>query len=227
MPKVSNKKIPLYNLDNTSVSEQAETNTGHGTSLPEIASSGFSETIKAIIAPKSPLLDILPSLVMPKLPIYEVPQVDSYDFKRHDPPVTIKKSKWEKDKEKREAYRTELQIQLLEAQLAVAKGSQVPQYDISTGTINFMGKTIAIPLNTKMEMVCRVVLKNLSNMKRKWSWDEIIEANRENPEIFTSRQIYNAVRKINDKVAIETQFKNFLLAKPFNTVQLNPEFLPK
>jgi len=37
-----------------------------------------------------------------------------------------------------------------------------------------MGKEIEIPLNTNLEMVARVVLKNVENMKRKWSWDEIV-----------------------------------------------------
>ncbi len=102
-----------------------------------------------------------------------------------------------------------------------------PQYDINTGVITFLGKKIEIPLNTNLEMVCRIVLKNLSTMKRKWSWEQIIEAYRDNPDNYKPRQIYNAVRKINDKVAIETQVKDLLLAKPFTTVQLNPKFLPK
>jgi asparagine synthetase A len=78
-----------------------------------------------------------------------------------------------------------------------------------------------------MEMVCRIVLKNVVNMKRKWSWDRIVEECRENVDVFTSRKIYTATRAINEKVAQETAVKDFLLAKPLTTVQLNPIFLAK
>ena len=238
MAKLSDKKITLYDLDKMSVEKRTEALkpiveankeqfTKLGTSLAEIANSNIFDAFKSITAFKFPILDILETIKMPELPVYEPPKVDLVNFERYEPPVTIKKSKWEREKEEREAYMTELQIQLLEAQLAIAKGSLVPQYDIATGIITFKGKTITIPLNTKLEMVCRVVLKNLANMKRKWSWDEIIEENREESENFKARQIYNAVRKINDKVAIETQTKDFLLARPFSTVQLNTSFLPK
>jgi hypothetical protein len=239
MPKISNRKATLYDLDKMSVEERTEALkpiveankeqlSKLGTSLAEIANSNLLEAIKSFTVPKLPILDLLETIKkMPELPIYEPPQVDLVNFERYDPPVTIKKSDFELEQEAKQAYLTDLHIQLLETQLAIAKGSRVPQYDITTGLITFMGKTITIPLNTKLEMVCRVVLKNITNMKRKWSWDEIIEENREEPENFSSRQIYNATRSINEKVAIETQTKDFLIAKPFSTVQLNPNFLPK
>lgn len=238
MAKLSDKKITLYDLDKMSIEERTEALkpiveanseqlTKLGTSLGAIANSGMVEAIKSITASKFPLLDILQNIKMPELPVYKPPDVSGISFERYDPPVTIKKSKWEIEKEKREAYVTELQIQLLEQQLNIVKGMQTPQYDIATGVITFMGKKIEIPLNTNLEMVCRIVLKNSANIKRKWSWDEIIEENRENVERFTPRKIYTAIRKINEKVALETQTKNFLLAKPTSTVQLNPLFVAK
>lgn len=234
MPKLPDKKITLHDLDKLSEEErsdalepiikaneeqfrQAAKTIAEATSFAKLATSIASSF-------KLPDLDFLKGF---KLPVYEPPDLSGISLERYDPPVTIKKSKWEIEKEAREAYMTELQIQILEQQLNLYKGMLAPQYDINTGIITFMGKKVEIPLNTKMEMVCRVVLKNITNMKRKWSWDEIVEENRETLEEFTHRQIYTATRAINEKVALETSVKDFLLAKPLTTVQLNPAFLAK
>ena len=237
MPKLSDKKITLYDLDKMSIEKRTEAlkpifeeNREQFAKLAStlVEATSFAKSISAIASSvKLPMVDFLKDFKLPELPIYEPPNVDLVNFERYDPPVTIKKSEWELEKEAREAYRTELEIQVLEQQLNIYKGMLAPQYDINTGIIAFLGKKIEIPLNTKLEMVCRVVLKNSTNMKKRWSWDEIIEANREEPNNFTARQVYNATRSINDKVAIETQVKDFLIAKPFNTVKLNPKFLPK
>lgn len=235
MPKLPNKKITLYDLDKLTPEErsdalepvikaneeqfrQAAKTIAEATSFAKLATSIASSF-------KLPDLDFLKDFKLPELPV--TPDLTGISLERYDPPVTIRKSKWEIEKEAREAYMTELQIQVLEQQLNLYKGMLAPQYDINTGVITFMGKKIEIPLNTKMEMVCRVVLKNMTNMKRKWSWDEIVEENRETLEGFTHRQIYTATRAINEKVALETSVKDFLLAKPLTTVQLNPAFLAK
>jgi hypothetical protein len=237
MPKLNKKKLTLGQISELSPEEQtkifepivkanSEQFRQLASTLAETAS--FAKSIGSIASSiKLPILDLVQSFQLPELPIYEPPKLPDISFERYDPPVTIKKSKWELEQEAREAYRTELQIQVLEQQLNIYKGMLAPQYDINTGVITFMGKKIEIPLNTQLEMVCRVVLKNSTNMKKKWSWDEVIEANRESHENFTSRQIYNASRSINDKVAIETQVKDFLLTKPLSTVQLNPQFLAR
>lgn len=237
MPKISDKKVTLYDLDKMSVEERTEALkpiveanrdqlTSLGTALAEMANSSLFDALKSFSFPYE---NIVEKLKMPEFPVISLPQPDvsHIDFTRYDPPVTIKKSEWEIEKEKREAYMTELQIQILEQQLNIVKGMQTPQYDISTGIITFMGKKIEIPLNTNLEMVCRVVLKNIANMKRKWSWDEIVEQNRESVERFTPRSIYTATRAVNDKVALETSVKDFLLAKPTTTIQLNPLFVAK
>ncbi|MBI2596361.1 hypothetical protein HYW46_06530 [Candidatus Daviesbacteria bacterium] len=194
--------------------------------------SNFAKTISSIASSfRLPMIDMLENIKLPELPqipdVYSSIDTKGMSFERYDPPVVIKKSKWEIEKEAREAYRTELQIQVLEQQLNLYKGMLAPQYDINTGTITFLGKQIQIPLNTNLEMICRIVLKNLTNMKRKWSWEEIIEENRESTDNFTSRQIYTAVRSINDKVAVETQAKDLLISKPYSTVQVNPKYLAK
>ncbi len=237
MPKLSDKKLTLGQIGKLSTEEQAKifepivkANAEQFTKLASsiVEATSFAKSISAIASSfKLPNLDFIRDFKLPEIPIYEPPQFDITNFERYDPPVTIKRTQQELEQEAREAYRTELQIQVLEQQLNLYKGMLAPQYDINTGVITFLGKQIAIPLNTKLEMVCRVVLKNSTNMKRKWSWDEVVEENREEPENFTARQIYNATRSINDKVAIESQIKDLLLAKPFTTVQLNPKFLAK
>jgi hypothetical protein len=237
MPKLSDKKLTLGQISKLSTEEQTKifepVVKANEKQFRQIASTiidatSFAKSISAIASTfKLPNLDFIKNFQLPEIPLYEPPKLDITSFERYDPPVTIKKTQQELEQEAREAYRTELQIQVLEQQLNIYKGMLAPQYDINTGIITFFGKQIVIPLNTKLEMVCRVVLKNSKNMKRKWSWDEVVIENREEPENFTARQIYNATRSINDKVAIETQIKDFLLAKPFTTVQLNPKFLPK
>lgn len=239
MPKLSDKKITVLDLDKLSVEERTETlkpiveaNLEPFRQLANTIAetTNFAKSIGIIASSvKLPIADLVNNFQIPKLPqlpVYEPPDLSDIYFERYDPPVTIKKSEWELEQESKQAYLTDLHIQLLEAQLAIAKGAQAPQYDINTGVIKFMGKEIEIPLNTNLEMVARAVLKNSTNMKRKWSWDEIVQANREFPENFTARQIYNASRSINDKVAIETQVKDFLIVKT-KSLQLNPKFLAK
>lgn len=236
MSKLATKAITLKELPKLSVEER--------TKVFEPIIKANSEQFKKIaetISGAASIANAFKDLATIKLPDYsslfaniqlpEIPDmsrdIESMSFERYDPPVTIKKSKRELEKEEREAYATELQIQILQQQLNIVKSMQTPQYDISTGIITFMGKQIAIPLNTNMEMICRIVLKNVVNMRRKWSWDEIVEQNRESVEQFTPRKIYTATRSINEKVALETSFKDFFIAKPLSTVQLNPKYMAK
>src|SRR3989344_9407011 len=229
MPKLSNNKLTLGQIGKLSTEEQAKifepivkANEAQFRQISSIIadSTSFAKTKSAIASSfKLPNLDFINNFKLPELPIYEPMKLDISSFERYDPPVTIKKTQQEIEQEAREAYRTELQIQVLEQQLNIYKGMLAPQYDINTGIITFFGKHIAIPLNTKLEMVCRVVLKNSKNMKQRWSWEQIIEAYRENPDNYKPRQIYNAVRSINDKVAVEAQVRDFFLSKPYTTVQ--------
>ena len=237
MPKLSKKKLTLGQISELSPEEQAKifepivkANSEQFRQLANTLAktANFAKSIGSIASSiKIPLVDLVQSFQLPELPIYEPPELPDISFERYDPPVTIKKSKWELEQEAREAYRTELQIQVLEQQLNIYKGMLAPQYDINTGIITFLGKKIEIPLNTRLEIVCRIVLKNLNNMKRKWSWDEVVESYRSNPDDYNSRQIYIAVRSVNEKVAIETQTKDFFITKPTTTIQLNPQFLTK
>lgn len=244
MPKLSNKKITIGQLSKLSVDERTKILEpivkANSEQFAKIANSmfGVSDFVKSISSigsiassVKFPIVDIINNFKLPELPqlndFYRPLDIPEMKFERYDPPVTIRKSKEELQKEAREAYMVELQIKVLEQQLNLYNGMLAPQYDINAGIINFLGKKIEIPLNTKLEMVCRVVLKNVSTMKKRWSWDEIVEENRENPNKFKLRQIYKAVRAINDKVAVETQIRDFFISKPYSTVLLNPKFLAK
>ena len=191
--------------------------------------SNLSETIRSIGNIKPQLTNFLENIKLPEFNFptidYIVPEVHS--LATYNPPLRVGKSKLQIEREKREDYVNKLQIQILERELNKFKGVYTPQYDISTGIITFMGKDVVIPLNTNLEMVCRVVLKNMSNMTKHWSWDEIVEEMRESKNNFTSRQIYTSARAINEKVAQETAIKDFFITKPITTVRLNPKFVPK
>jgi hypothetical protein len=191
--------------------------------------SNLSETIRSIGNIKPQITNFLENIRIPELPSPEImsPVLIEFPLTKYNPPVRISKSKSQIIREKREAYMNELNIQFLEEQLHIAKGIKTPQYDINTGVITFMGKDIQIPLDSNIELVCRVVLKNLDSMSKRWSWDEIVERNRESKDNFTSTQIYTAARAITEKVAHETTVKDFLITKPINTVRLNPKFVPK
>ena len=241
MPKLNDKKIAIGQLQKLPAEQQAKfiepivkANAEQFSRIANtiVEAANFGKTVSNLASSfKFPIIDIIDKLKLPELPhipdFYSSIDTKAISLQRYDPPVTIKKSDFELEQEAKQAYLTDLHIQLLEAQLAIAKGTQTPQYDINTGIIKFMGKEIEIPLNTNLEMVARVVLKNVNNMKRKWSWDEIVEENREDTELFDDRKIYIAARAINDKVAQATAIKDLLICKPTSTVQLNPDFLPK
>jgi len=225
MPKLSKKKVSIGQLRDLTPEEQKniiepiiKANQAQFAKLADIAKDAlrFKDLAQSI---SQPFYDIANSIKLPE------PAKDTYLIGKYTPPQ--QKTKSELELEAKQSYLADLHIQLLEAQLAVAKGAQTPQYDTNTGIITFMGKAIEIPLNTNVEMVARVVLKNVENMRRKWSWDEIVEKNHESTDNFTQGKIYTAARAINEKVAKETTIKDFLVTKPIQTVRLNPDFLPK
>lgn len=100
----------------------------------------------------------------------------------------------------------------------------IPNYDTVDCIIHFRGKNIQIPHNSDQELLCKVVLRNKQSMLKKWPWDEAVEAWGDEPDTIGWRKVYNAGRAINDKVAVETATKDFLIVKT-KFVQLNPKFL--
>lgn len=195
------------------------------------ATNRFAETIRSAI--NFPVLDFVKNIQLPDVSALmdlrrdPLEGIDISGLMERDKTVVVQKTEWEIEKEEKEAYLTDLNIKIAEAQLNMYKGMLAPQYDINSGIISFLGKKIQIPLNTHSEMICRVVLKNDVNMKKSWSWDRIVELNHERVEDFDYRKIYVAARLINSKVAQITQITDMLLTKPTSTVQLNPRFLAK
>lgn len=179
-----------------------------------------------------PLLDFVKNIQLPDMSALinlqrdPLEGIDMHALMDRDKRVVIQKSDWEIEKEEREMDLLNLQIAQLKRSQQSSSGN-MPQYDINTGVIAFAGTTINIPLNSKLELICRVVLKNEVNMRKKWSWDQIVEANRIELDGYTKRTIYMAARSINQKVALKTQIDDLLLVKPMSTVQLNPKYLTK
>ena len=127
MPKLSDKKLTLGQIGKLSTEEQAKifepivkANAEQFTKLASsiVEATSFAKSISAIASSfKLPNLDFIRDFKLPEIPIYEPPQFDITNFERYDPPVTIKRTQQELEQEAREAYRTELQIQVLEQQL--------------------------------------------------------------------------------------------------------------
>lgn len=193
------------------------------------ASSRLAESIRSAI--NFPLLDFVKNIQIPDMSaLMELRRdplegIDISAIARRDKTVVVQKTAWEIKKEEREAYRTELEIQKLETDLNLARAMQTPEYDVTTGIITFIGKHIQIPLDSNLEDVCRVVLKNVKTMKTRWSWDQVFEDDNLETKKANKMKMYTAVRAINQKVLLQTQIKDFLLGKPIGTVRLNPIFL--
>lgn len=233
-------KITLGQLQEMSVAERTKAiepiikaNSAQFARLAETIAEAadFTKTIRSSLVASfnSPIYEMIKNIRMPEIPDVSsmMTPMPNIDLVRYSPPVNLRKSNRDIEREEREAYMNELHIKLLEQQLNLVKGIQTPQYDISTGHLSFMGKTIEIPLNTNLEMVCRIVLKNVRNMAKRWSWEEIVEEARESTDNFTSTQIYTAARAVNDKVAQEVQVKDFFITKPITTIRLDLKFVPK
>lgn len=193
------------------------------------ASSKLAESIRSVV--NFPLLDFVKNIQLPDTSALTNMMRDPYEgmnlsgLAMRDNSVVVRKTAWEIKKEQREAYRTELEIKKLEADLNLVRAMQTPEYDAATGIITFIGKHIQIPLDSNLEDVCRVVLKNVKTMKTRWSWDEVFEDDNLESNKANKMKMYTAVRAINEKVVLQTQINDFLLGKPIGTVRLNPIFL--
>lgn len=97
------------------------------------------------------------------------------------------------------------------------------QYNPKTGELIFQGETIQISTNKNSGMICRILFKNKSSAKKKWSWDELIEKEGERKVNFSKRKMYDAGRRINELVAQKTAYKDFLILRPIGNIQINPK----
>lgn len=104
---------------------------------------------------------------------------------------------------------------------------EVPSYKFEASTLSFMGKVIQIKPNSNQDMICRVVFKNKTTMKKEWEWGDLLHEYGESAENFTVRKIYTAVRGINRNVLKITGVNDFFLTKPWHLVRLNPKYIPQ
>jgi|SRR3989344_4804475 len=105
-------------------------------------------------------------------------------------------------------------------------------YNRRTSVLMLADKEIKIPGDRNEDYFCRVIFLSDKNMRKEWSWDEVIRVSKnrivprgKNPEWEPWRPVYNAARKLNDRIAIATGVKDFFLVNPITTVRVNPEYL--
>jgi hypothetical protein len=188
--------------------------------FPEEILEKFSRLGELTSLVQDSLIESLPKL--PELPNFEASTFDQSISLKMEGLYSIDVSSFEKEKE--EAYLRRLLMEHFEKQNEFNNNNQILQYDWKIGIIFFLGKKIRIPLNTNQEKICRVIFKNMANMKRLWSRDEIVEKWGDNPDMINWRVVYNAARELNKKVAIETKIKDLLTVKKVS-VQVNPKYL--
>jgi len=168
----------------------------------------FAESIKQL----TQLSDILPKI---QIPTFEPPEYDVSGFAEQH------RRKIEKEVEEAEIRR--LQLQILKKQLDDIK-PRPPKYNVKTSVLSFAGKNIQIPLNSKAEMLCQIVLKDKKAMLRQWSWDEIVEEWGNSPDEEQRHVVYRAAKRVNTKVARKTGIEDLLLVTT-KTTQVNPLYL--
>lgn len=91
----------------------------------------------------------------------------------------------------------------------------------------FKGKEIFIP-NGFQNSICLILLKNIKNMKKEWSWMDVLDqqiGTEGNYKDDDWRKVYGAGLEINKKVAIETGIKD-LLDVSKKTIRVTPKYLP-
>ena len=99
-------------------------------------------------------------------------------------------------------------------------------YDKEKGILNILGKCIKFNKESFRAKVIELLLSKPSNMKKEWSWDEVIETIEghlnENPQNDKSK-LYTACDGLTKAIAARTGFTDLLI---FNktTVQINPKY---
>ena len=108
--------------------------------------------------------------------------------------------------------------------LEIKKIKFIPQ----SSTLNINGIPIRIGVNNNQEEICRVLFKNVSSVKKSWSLDEFAEELGYGYDEYDIKKfedkIYQAVRRLNDKVAKETGIKTFVICSSKNLV-INPKII--
>lgn len=126
-------------------------------------------------------------------------------------------------KNREEAEIRRLQLEVLRKQINDTTPKN-PLYNIKTSVLTFAGTNIQIPLNTKQESLCKVILKSREAMEKQWSWDEICEEWENEPDENQRGIIYRAGKRVRDLVARKTGIPDFLIVTT-KTIQVHPLYL--
>jgi hypothetical protein len=100
-------------------------------------------------------------------------------------------------------------------------------YNDDRGILKIKGESVKFTLDKKMANMLKALFSG--DIKKEWSWDEIIESWGESIEDYGSKyqaaeQIYNIGKNINKRVAADTSNKNFLVATRKIT-KINPKYI--
>lgn len=105
-------------------------------------------------------------------------------------------------------------------------------YDVSASILKLGGKEINLPSDRNEDYLCRVIFSSDRNMRKEWVSIDVIEASKDrivsrskNPDREPWRPVYNAARRLNDRVERKIGINDLFLVKPVTTVKINPKYL--
>ncbi len=104
-------------------------------------------------------------------------------------------------------------------------------YDPTSACFKFANISVPLPSQRNEDYLCRVIFRNDKSLKKQWLWDDILKATKDllvsrskNPHTEPWRPVYNAARKINDRLE-KIGIGDLFLCKPITTIQVNPKYL--
>lgn len=154
------------------------------------------------------------STILPELPSFELPHPPKFNESWLD--------NLDKKNEEEDEIRN-LQLQILRKKIDNAK-PQPPKYNKKTAVLTFAERNIQIPLNTKEETLCKIILNNKQSMQKQWSWDEIVEYWGNTPDEKQRYVVYRAAKRVRDNVAKKTGISDFFLITT-QTIQVHPLYI--
>ncbi|HRN69731.1 MAG TPA: hypothetical protein PLS49_00975 [Candidatus Woesebacteria bacterium] len=101
---------------------------------------------------------------------------------------------------------------------------KLPKYESNIPAIVVENTVIILSSDSNENKLCQVLFKDVKSMRKLWSWDEIIEKWSEDPENYSSKTIYMAGTRLNQKIAIATQIQKFFEVKT-TTIRISPSLL--
>lgn len=99
-------------------------------------------------------------------------------------------------------------------------------YNKKSSALSVGDQVINIQTDTLEDYVCRSLFSSKSNMGKTWEVFDIVESIGEDPfsQSGWNEKIYNAVRRLNDKIQIITGIERFILYNN-KTISVNPDYI--